>query len=465
MWRKLAMWMLFALLLALIPQTASAQDNLNWTTQFFNNGYLIGDVVATRTDSAVAFNWGTGAPAANVNADNFSARVSTDAYFAPGTYRFWVLADDGVRLWVNFQNVLDTYNAPQPGQQLSADVTLTGGTTHIQIDYHEEWGSAYLYLTWANVATGATSPNFPVAQVVPTPGIWTAQYFSNATLSGWPALIQSESAPLSRNWGDGSPASVIPADNFSARYTAQIALNAGTYRASVSVDDGARVLVDGVLWIDAWHGATGYTYTFDGYLNYGTHTITVEFYEAGGLAYLNFDLSPISAPPVTPIITPATAGATATVTAAVLNVRQSPTCDCGVLTKVRAGEVYPVVGRNADASWWEIVANNVTGWVFANFVQTSNAAAVPVTDPSTTPQPPLTGYQVQAQATLALRSHPGNSHAYLARLPRGAWADVVGRNAASTWLQVRYSGVTGWVSATYAPLPAGTDLNRIPVGY
>jgi uncharacterized protein YraI len=80
-------------------------------------------------------------------------------------------------------------------------------------------------------------------------------------------------------------------------------------------------------------------------------------------------------------------------------------------------------------------------------------------------QLPATGYTVTATVTGVLRSHPGNRNAYLGYVPRGYTAQVVGRNADSTWWQVNYNGVIGWVRAALTTIQPSPDINLIPVRY
>jgi uncharacterized protein YraI len=103
------------------------------------------------------------------------------------------------------------------------------------------------------------------------------------------------------------------------------------------------------------------------------------------------------------------------------------------------------------------------GWVFGRFTEALNTAYVPVTDQSSAVQLPTTGYNVTATATGILRSHPGNRHAYLGSLPAGRTAQVVGRNADSTWWQVNYNGVVGWVRASLTYIELIPDIGQIPV--
>ena len=48
------------------------------------------------------------------------------------------------------------------------------------------------------------------------------------------------------------PGHGVSSDNFSARWTRMVTFEAGTYRFRATVDDGARLFVDGVLVIDEW---------------------------------------------------------------------------------------------------------------------------------------------------------------------------------------------------------------------
>jgi len=80
---------------------------------------------------------------------------------------------------------------------------------------------------------------------------WRAEYYDNDSLSGQPRITRFE-ARLGQDWGTGSPALEIPRDHFSARWTRTLHLEEGTYLFFLTVDDGARVWIDGRLIIDAW---------------------------------------------------------------------------------------------------------------------------------------------------------------------------------------------------------------------
>jgi hypothetical protein len=195
-----------------------AQQNASWRLEFFDNPYLVGPAVYTTQTQGIGYNWGDGSPNAAVPADNFSARFSTDVVIPAGTYRFYMLADDGAHLYVDFQSIINTFDSPQPGQVQQTDVTAPGGQIHIQIDFVEYDSSSYFYLDWQNVANNPTGPDFGQVGSQPTPGgQWSAEYYNNTSLSGAPVITRSEPAP-NHSWGTASPIAPVTADNFSVRW-------------------------------------------------------------------------------------------------------------------------------------------------------------------------------------------------------------------------------------------------------
>ncbi len=484
MWRRAVIVLLVLFLMSVVVAQPALAQNPTWIGYYFNNGSLSGDPVVTRNDANIAFNWGVNAPVDGVGADNFSVRWATDVQLTAGTYRFYALADDNIRIIFNFglTPLIDTFGSGPVGQLVTADVNVPStGTYHIQVDYREVTDNAYAYVSFANLANNPQGPGFPIgspgtgssgtgdfpASVATAP--WTSQYFANASLLGDPAAIITEASP-SHNWGTGAPLPSIPADNFSARYTSVQNLPGGNYTVGARADDGVRVFVNGVLVINQWGPATGLSYTAQLPLPAGANTIQVEFVELSGNASLDFSLwqtgSSGGAVPTQP---PAQTGATATVTAFRLNVRALPDPVNGqIITRINRFEQYPITGRTADSQWYQITVNNTPGWVSASFISIANGFNIPVVTPGQgqppTQAPGATGIVGTATPyTVNIRSGPGTQNGRIGRVPAGQTAQVVGRNAANQWWQVNYNGVVGWVSAQYFILPQGADVNSIPV--
>ncbi|MFN7329213.1 MAG: PQQ-dependent sugar dehydrogenase, partial [Bacteroidota bacterium] len=105
----------------------------------------------TRIDPTINFDWSTGSPANGVGADFFTARW-TGEIEAPlnGVYNFFTESDDGVRLWVDNQLLVDKW-IPQPATEWSGSINLVQGTRYpIRIEYFEDGGGAVMKLRWAH---------------------------------------------------------------------------------------------------------------------------------------------------------------------------------------------------------------------------------------------------------------------------------------------------------------------------
>jgi uncharacterized repeat protein (TIGR03806 family) len=119
-----------------------------WTNQ---DKTLNGTPTVTRTDPVVDFNWATGAPATGVTVDKFTVRWSGKVQPAVSeTYTFFATTDDGVRLWVNNQLIID-YWVDQGPTERSGSIALTGGTQYdVRMEYFENGGGAEAELRWSS---------------------------------------------------------------------------------------------------------------------------------------------------------------------------------------------------------------------------------------------------------------------------------------------------------------------------
>jgi len=246
------------------PQAKPGQ----WWVDYFDTTSLRGCPILSRDADVISHNWGLGSPHNKVPKDNFSARWVRDEWFGGGTYRFSIASDDGVRMWVGDQMIVDEWR-DRGATPLYIDRYIPPGTYQVRVEYYEHVGAAIIGVSWDRVVGGAT---------------WQGEYYDNKNLSGTPALVRSDGA-IDFTWGAGSPDPAIPADNFSVRWTRALNFNAGTYRFFTSTDDGVRLFVDGNLTIDEWYKQKLPTHTADVYLAAGHHTITVEYYEQGGEAH------------------------------------------------------------------------------------------------------------------------------------------------------------------------------------
>src|SRR5690606_29678512 len=109
----------------------------------------------------------------------------------------------------------------------------------------------------------------------PCPEQALAEYFPNRDLSGAPVLTRCESLSINHNWGSGSPAPSLPVDNFSARWTGNVALPAGRYTFYTTADDELRLWLDDRLLVESLGLST--ESSFD--ISAGVHRLRIEYVE------------------------------------------------------------------------------------------------------------------------------------------------------------------------------------------
>jgi type IV pilus assembly protein PilY1 len=79
--------------------------------------------------------------------EEFSVRWTGNFDLAAGSYIFSATADDGVRLYVDGQLVIDKW-IDEGATTYTASVPLVAGTHEIKLEYYENWGDAVVRLSW-----------------------------------------------------------------------------------------------------------------------------------------------------------------------------------------------------------------------------------------------------------------------------------------------------------------------------
>ena len=266
-----------------------------WRAEYYANAGLSGTPLRVVNELQPAFDWGYSSPGAGLPADRFSARWTSRVRFDGGVYRFFAQADDGVRVWIDDSLLLINEWHDAAGTLYSADWQLAGEHT-VRVEYYEHLGRAAVRVWWERRPDPSPTPT----QTPPIITDWRGEYYNNTSLVGVPALVRNDVA-INYNWGFGSPAPGVRADQFSARWTRRLNFPAGVYSFSVTVDDGVRLWVDDQLVIDRWHASPQNTYSALIGLS-GEHHLRLEYLELGGLAVVRFDWQFVTPP--TPTLTP-----------------------------------------------------------------------------------------------------------------------------------------------------------------
>jgi hypothetical protein len=123
--------------------------------------------------------------------------------------------------------------------------------------------------------------------------MWLALYFNNPNLEGSPVATRNEGDGfIDRNFNTGeSPVAGVGSENYSVRWIRTPTFTEeGTYRFSVTGDDGVRLYVDGQSMIpDGWKDQSPTTYNVDVHLGTGNHEIRLEYYQAVGPAQVRLN--------------------------------------------------------------------------------------------------------------------------------------------------------------------------------
>jgi hypothetical protein len=252
------------------PAPTSTYLGEYWNTPGASNSppFPAGAPTFTRNDAVVDFDWGGGSPNPAVSNDHFAARWTKQETFEPGTYRFSATADDGVRIYLDGQLIIDKW-IDQGSTTYTVDKTVSAGVHALKVEYYENGGGATAQFSFAKITPTAAN------------GL-AATYYNNKDFTG--STVTRTDATVNFSWGNGSPDPAIGPDTFSARWTGQVMPQySQTYTFYARTDDGVRLWVNGQLLVDKWidQGSTEWSGTIA--LTAGQkYSILMEYYENGG---------------------------------------------------------------------------------------------------------------------------------------------------------------------------------------
>jgi glucose/arabinose dehydrogenase len=229
--------------------SASALSQRNGLKAEYYDNIDFTNLKQTRTDQTVNFNWGKGSPDPSIGADTFSVRWTgqVQAKYSE-TYNFYTTSDDGVRLWVNGQQIINKF-VDQSVREYSGSMALVAGQKYdIKLEYYENKSNAVSQLAWSS--SSQAKEIIPQSQLysnvnLPANGNGLkAEYYDNIDFTNLKQTRTDQTVNF--NWGKGSPDPSIGADTFSVRWTGQVqAKYSETYNFYTTSDDGVRLWVNG----------------------------------------------------------------------------------------------------------------------------------------------------------------------------------------------------------------------------
>jgi hypothetical protein len=145
------------------------------TSPFASRGFY-NDVSNTtdplvRGEPNVDVDWGTGSPATSIGVDTFEANFEGQIQIdTAGSYTFYGTSDDGIRVFVDGQLVVDAWVDRGPTETAGTPIDLTAGKHEIRVQYYENGGGAMVRLGYESTDAGVAKQTVPASKLTPTTG-------------------------------------------------------------------------------------------------------------------------------------------------------------------------------------------------------------------------------------------------------------------------------------------------------
>lgn len=430
---------LFTGAVVLLPPMLSsqAQANVTWTARFFRSTNFTQEQVQSTPVTYTGMNglileWNTNAPTRNngsaiagiTSADNFSVIFTANPTLAAGTYTFTVESDDGAKLTVGSQVVVDRLN--ERGRVTrTGTASITGGATAIELRFIEYTGNAIIKVSWTKTS-GATPTPVPGSTAAPTQIINTP-IPPTITIVGSVVTVRG----LALRSGPYLGASLV-----------------GVLRPGGNYTVTARNDSEGIFtWYQVTATDSGQTgWTSGRYLELSTTTTgTCTLTQQGVLNTLT-TLNPA-------LNTLATAGqcVNALITANNTAVNGVPTAQSLVTVGTTCTPL--LVGSRVSAALdvYNLVAASCSSST-ATTVNPQNALPTVGTVFTTLNGLPNTGVIAIPRAVMNIRALPSTRTRIVGQMPWGGEAQLLARTVQGGkdfWYLVRYEDITGWIYAPY----------------
>lgn len=144
---------------------AGGNNGIGLRGDYYNSTNLTGTPV-TRIDATVNLDFGSTFPPAGINQTNLSCRWTGQVLpRTSGTYTFYTNSDDGVRLWVDGQELISNWTDHGATENVGFIDLVAGQLYDIRMEWYQGGGGAIAQLSWS--ATGLGKQIIPASQLYP----------------------------------------------------------------------------------------------------------------------------------------------------------------------------------------------------------------------------------------------------------------------------------------------------------
>lgn len=210
--------------------------------------------IVTRVDPLLSFNWGNG-PVVPGTANDFMARWTGYINLpVSGTYNFGTNADDGSRIKIDGNTVMENWNAGCCTLIYGSGVQLSAGMHSITVDFYDAGYGASMYLYAKGAVAEQVVPSAwlsPKAQVLPSG--WNLGIDPDGNLNYDRLMANTNSVVLTDSTG------------YTHTYTAVITASGTSYKPPVNEDGTLVRNSDGTYTLQDVDGRT-YVFNTDGVL-------------------------------------------------------------------------------------------------------------------------------------------------------------------------------------------------------
>ncbi|NOK64046.1 MAG: Pectate lyase [Chloroflexi bacterium AL-W] len=121
--------------------------------EFFTNATLSGTPDYTGVDATIDFDWGSEVPAPGLSKDTFSVRWTgqVEPQYSE-RYTFCTRSDDGIRLWVNGQRLINNWTDHVVTENCGTVELAANQRYDLKVEYYEHHGRAVVQLFWLSAS-------------------------------------------------------------------------------------------------------------------------------------------------------------------------------------------------------------------------------------------------------------------------------------------------------------------------